>query len=91
MLCTKQAAIGTASNVAFYNNEEVQNLISMSLQTYDKAERAVYYKKVQEIIHEDAPWVYLAHSTQNLVFRTNVKGYVLNPTDRKFFYPVWME
>jgi len=85
------AAIGTASNVAFYNNEEVQNLISMSLQTYDKAERAVYYKKVQEIIHEDAPWVYLAHSTQNLVFRTNVKGYVLNPTDRKFFYPVWME
>jgi len=58
---------------------------------YDEEKRATYYKKAQEMIHEDAGWVYLAHSTQNIVFRTNVKGYVLNPTSRKFFYPVWIE
>lgn len=85
------ATMGTATNVAFYNNKEVQNLISKALLTYDKAERAEYYKEVQEIIHEDAPWVFLAHSTQNVVFRANVKGYALNPTSRKFFYPVWVE
>jgi len=39
----------------------------------------------------DAPFVYLAHATQNMVFRSNVKGYVLNPTERKFFYPVDIE
>jgi len=85
------AAIGTASNHAFYNNEEVQKLISKSLETYDKAERAEYYKKVQEIIHEDAPWVYLAHSNQNLVFSASVHDFVLYPTSRMFFYPVWIE
>jgi len=85
------AAIGTASNVAFYNNEEVQNLISKSLRTYDKAERAEYYKKVQEIIHEDAPWVYLAHALQSMVFRKNVNGFVLSPISYFFFYPVWLE
>ena len=85
------AAIGTAGNRAFYNNEEVQNLISKSLQTYDKAERAEYYKKVQEIIHEDAPWVYIAHANQNLVFSTTVHDFVISPTSRMFFYPVWIE
>ena len=48
-------------------------------------------EKAQEMIHEEAGWVYLAHSTQNIVFRANVKGYVLNPTSRKFFYPVSVE
>ncbi len=84
-------SIGTAGNYAFYNNEENQELLSAALATYDEEKRAAYYKKAQEMIHEDAGWVYLAHSTQNVVFRTNVKGYVLNPTSRKFFYPVWIE
>jgi len=85
------AAIGTASNVAFYNNEEIQNLISKALETYDENERAEYYKKVQKMIHEDAPWVYLAHSNQNLVFSATVHNFVLYPTSRMFFYPVWIE
>jgi ABC-type transport system substrate-binding protein len=84
-------AIGTATNSAFYTNEEAQDLISKALQTYDEGERAQYYKKVQEIIHEDAPWVFLAHSNQNLVFRANVHGFVLYPTSRMFFYPIWIE
>ena len=46
---------------------------------------------IKELIHEDAPFVYLAHATQNIVFRSNVKGYTLNPTERKFFYPVDIE
>jgi peptide/nickel transport system substrate-binding protein len=85
------ASIGAAGNVAFYNNEEVQELLTKAVRTYDVDERAKYYKQAQEIIHEDAPWVYLAHSNQNLVFRANVKGYVINPTSRKFFYPVSVE
>jgi len=84
-------SIGAAGNYAFYNNEENQELLSAALATYDEEKRAAYYKKAQEMIHEDAGWVYLAHSTQNIVFRANVKGYVLNPTSRKFFYPVTVE
>jgi len=85
------AAIGTSSNHAFYNNQEVQDLISRSLQTYNKDERAEYYKKAQEIIHEDAAWVFIAHANQNLVFNVNVHNFILSPTSRMFFYPVWVE
>ena len=82
--------IGTALNVAFYNNTEVQDKLSAALQTYDVDERAQLYKEAQVIIHEDAPFVYLAHANQNLVFTKNVQGFVLNPTARYFFYPVDM-
>ena len=83
-----KSTIGTAGNVAFYNNTEVQDLLTAALQTYDTAERARLYKEAQVIIHEDAPFVYLAHANQNLIFTKNVIGFVLNPTARYFFYPV---
>jgi ABC-type transport system substrate-binding protein len=83
-----QCTLGTAGNVAFYNNTEVQDLLSAALQTYDNNERARLYKEAQVIIHEDAPFVYLAHANQNMVFTKNVQGFVLNPTGRYFFYPV---
>ena len=84
-------SIGTAGNYGFYNDEKAQDLLSKALQTYDESKRAEYYQKVQEMIHEAAPWVYLAHSNQNVVFRKNVQGYVLHPTSRKFFYLVGIE
>jgi peptide/nickel transport system substrate-binding protein len=84
-------SIGAAGNVAFYNNETVQDLFTEALRTYDTTERANYYEQAQEIMHEDAPFVYLAHANQSLAFRSNVHGYVLHPTSRTFFYPVWIE
>jgi len=83
-----QCTLGTAGNVAFYNNSELQSLLSDALQTYDTTERANLYEQAQVILHEDAPFVYLAYANQNLVFTKNVQGFVLNPTARYFFYPV---
>ncbi len=85
------SSIGTAGNMAFYTNNTNQELLSAALATYDEEKRAAYYKKAQEMIHEDAGFVYLAHATQTVAFRVNVQGYVLHPTSRKFFYPVWIE
>lgn len=85
------ASIGTAGNYAFYTNNTNQAFLSAALATYDSEKRAEYYKKAQEMIHEDAGWVYLAHSLQTVAFRANVQGYDLHPTSRKFFYPVSIE
>ena len=88
---TNSTSIGTAANFAFYINEQAQELLSKALVTYDEEERATYYREVQEMIHEDAGWVYLAHETLNMVVWNNIKGFVPNPTGRLFFYPVWIE
>ena len=88
---TNSASIGMAQNRAFYINDVVQELLSPALATYDDEKRAPYYKKIQEMVHEDAGWVYLFHLTQNVVFRNNIKGFILNPISMVFFYPVWVE
>jgi len=85
------ANIGAAGNYSFILREELQDALTAAVRTYDVDERARYYKLAQEMIHEDAGWVYIAHANQNLAFRKNVKGYGLHPTSRKFFYPVTME
>ncbi|GAJ20470.1 unnamed protein product [marine sediment metagenome] len=84
-------SLGTAGNYAFYTNNTSQAFLSAALGTYDSEKRAEYYKKSQEMIHEDAGWVYLAHSMQTVAFRINVQGYDLHPTSRKFFYPISIE
>ena len=84
-------SLGTAMNFGFYNDEGAQFLLTQALRTYDVEERAEYYRIVQQMLHEAAPFVYLAHSNQTVAFRKNVQGYTLHPTSRKFFYPVWIE
>ncbi|MBN2396607.1 MAG: ABC transporter substrate-binding protein [Candidatus Atribacteria bacterium] len=86
-----RASIGMAQNRAFYINEDVQGLLSAALATYDDEKRTIYYKKIQKMVHEDAAWVYLFHLTQNIVFKNNIKGFILSPISLLFFYPVWVE
>lgn len=81
------ASIGSAGNFGFYADMKAQELLTAALRTFDTEERARHYRKVQEMIRESANWVYLAHANQNLAFRRGVKGYVMHPTSRKFFYP----
>jgi len=88
---SNRASIGIAQNRAFYMNNKVDKLLSLALTTYDNQRRAAYYKEIQEIIHEDAAWVYLFHSTQNVVFKKNINGFVLNPLSMLYFYPVFIE
>ena len=88
---TNGASIGVAGNLAFYINDKAQELLSAAVATYDDKKREVYYQKSQEMIHEDAGWVYLVHSTQNVVFKNNIKGFILSPVGREYFYPVWVE
>jgi ABC-type transport system substrate-binding protein len=84
-------SIGTAGNYGFYNNMECQDLLTKALRTYDVQKRAELYKKAQVMIHDSANWVYIAHANQSLVFQKNVKGFVMHPTSRYFFYPVSMQ
>ena len=88
---SNRASIGMAQNRAFYMNDRIDKLLYLALTTYNNQQRAKYYKEIQEIIHEDAAWVYLFHSTQNVVFKKNIKGFVLNPLNMLFFYPVYIE
>jgi peptide/nickel transport system substrate-binding protein len=86
-----KATVGTAGNIGFKKNAEFQDYCDRALATYDQNERASLYEKANAVLVDQCSHVFIAHSDQNLGFLATVHGYIIHPTSRKFFYPVWVE
>lgn len=69
-----------ANNNAHYSNDELHEILIEAQTNPDQAKRVELYKKAQEIIHEDAPWVPLVHSTPLLAAHKDVMNYLPHPT-----------
>ena len=83
--------VGSAGNYGFKKNAQIQDLLDRALMTYDQSERAALYEEANALLVEQCSHVFIAHADQNLAFLASVKGYIIHPTSRKFFYPVWIE
>ncbi len=70
----------SSGNVSFYKNEEVDSKLMEAQSNPNKEERIALYKEVQQIIHDDAPWVPLVHSTPPIAAKKTVTGFVPHPT-----------
>ena len=69
-----------SNNYAYYTNDEVHKLLIAAQSEVDENKRIELYKQAQEIIHDDAPWVPLAHSTPLLAAKAGVKDFFPHPT-----------
>ncbi len=67
-------------NSGYYSNEEVDALLEAARVETDQAERARLYKEMQEIVQEDAPWVFVANWKQNAVTSDAVANFALEPS-----------
>ncbi|WML57392.1 ABC transporter substrate-binding protein [Neobacillus sp. PS2-9] len=72
-------AIG-ANNYSRYSSDPLHDLLIQAQQGTDQEKRNELYKKAQEIIHEDAPWVPLLHSKPLSAASKDVVGYIPHPT-----------
>ncbi|MGC1122184.1 MAG: ABC transporter substrate-binding protein [Candidatus Methanofastidiosia archaeon] len=86
-----KATVGSAGNIGFKKNPEFQDLLNRALLTFDQDERAALYEQANALLVDQCSHVFIAHADQNLAFLSTVHGYVIHPTSRKFFYPVWVE
>jgi peptide/nickel transport system substrate-binding protein len=66
-------------NSSYYSNPEVDELLDAARVSTDQEERAALYKKVQEIAHEDAAWLFVANWKQNAVVTSAVEDFELQP------------
>ncbi|WP_205174701.1 ABC transporter substrate-binding protein [Bacillus pakistanensis] len=69
-----------SNNYTYYSNDELHKLLIEAQSEVDEEKRKELYKKAQEIIHADAPWVPLAHSTPLLAGKENIKNFYPHPT-----------
>jgi peptide/nickel transport system substrate-binding protein len=69
-----------SNNYSYYSNDELHDILIEAQSTADQATRNELYKEAQEIIHEDAPWIPLVHTTPLMAGKANVEGFVPHPT-----------
>jgi dipeptide transport system substrate-binding protein len=67
------------NNIPKWCNKEFQEVVSKAVQITDQAERAKLYKRAQEIVAAEVPWVNIAHSTVFEPIRKTVTGYKVSP------------
>ena len=80
-----------SNNYAYYSNDKVHELLIAAQTETDENVRIDLYKQAQEIIHDDAPWAPLAHSTPLLAGKSTVKGYKPHPTGSEVLSNVSIE
>ena len=69
-----------SNNYTYYENQELHDILIEAQTEVDEDVRNELYGTAQEIIHEDAPWVPLAHSTPLLAGGKNVINFKAHPT-----------
>ena len=67
-------------NSGYYSNPEVDRLLERARTATDRGERARLYREVQEIVYEDAPWVFVANWKQNAVAISELENFKLQPS-----------
>jgi peptide/nickel transport system substrate-binding protein/oligopeptide transport system substrate-binding protein len=71
--------LGPAGNRTRYVNKEVDTLIERGQNSLNEKERNNFYKKAEEIIIQDMPWVSFWHRTDFLIKQPWIKGYKVYP------------
>jgi dipeptide transport system substrate-binding protein len=66
-------------------NKDFESLVQQAAATSDHAGRVKLYEQAQVVMHEQAPFVFIAHSVVFTPMRKNVEGYVMSPFGRVQF------
>ena len=66
-------------NSSYYSNPEVDALLDQARVSTDPEERGELYRQVQALVHEDAPWLFVANWKQNAVVTSAVDQFELQP------------
>lgn len=69
-----------SNNYTYYENDELHDILIAAQTEVDEDKRNELYAKAQEIVHADAPWVPLAHSTPLLAGSADITGFKAHPT-----------
>jgi peptide/nickel transport system substrate-binding protein len=70
---------GMAGNRAFYSNSKVDTLVRKAASETVQTERVKLYKQAQDIVVQEAPYVYLYQKNVQIALRDSVIGFVFNP------------
>jgi dipeptide transport system substrate-binding protein len=81
-------AVKGGGNISRWCNKDFEDQIQKGKGTPKQADRAKFYEKAQDIAHEEAPQIPIAHSIRYTPVRKEVMGFKMDPTAHHYFNKV---
>ncbi|GLS23298.1 ABC transporter substrate-binding protein [Labrys miyagiensis] len=75
-----------SQNYPRWCNKDYNDLLEKGRASFDNAERVKIYQQMQQITHDEVPYLNVAHSLVFNVTRSNVVGYKVSPLGRAEFH-----
>lgn len=82
---------GAPGNRTFWSNERVDELLDLGRRTEDPDQRLEFYLEAQEIIREEAPWIFLLITIEDNGLRDYVAGFEPHPAGHHRLYNVTLD
>jgi ABC-type transport system substrate-binding protein len=82
---------GRAGNVAFFKSPVIDALLEEAVTIRDPGQRLLRYRKIEELIVQEAPWVFLYHSVKSTAVRNAVHGFRPRPFGSELYKHCWVE
>lgn len=79
---------GKGPNFMFYGNNEVDRLILEGRRLPDSKERMDVYRKAQEIINSDSPWIYVCYGENLMATNKYVENFDMSPMYAQYLYKI---
>jgi ABC-type transport system substrate-binding protein len=68
-------------NVSHFNTPRVEELAARARGTFDETQRATMYKEIQQIVWDEAPWLFGYNQKSIVGSRKNVQGWAMLPQE----------
>ncbi len=78
-------------NLGKYDNKEVLRLMLEAKRITNSEKRLEAYMKIQRLIVDDVPWLFLYHNKTPYIYRENVKNVKLSPLSKIRFDDIFLD
>ena len=73
-------------NLGFYQSEALDDLLEAARTTTELEARQDLYAEALQLIHDEAPWLFLHSESQVTAIRSDVEGFIVHPAERYLGY-----
>lgn len=82
---------GRSGNTAFFKSPLIDQMLDRALAMRNPIERLAYYREIEKLIVEEAPWVFLYHSIRFTATQPWLHGYRTRPMGAPRLKDCWLE
>jgi ABC-type transport system substrate-binding protein len=80
-----------STNDSFYKNPELDTLLDAARKETDESRRTELYRRAEQILYDDAPWIWDYHRRWIEVTQPYVRDYEPHPIWRRDYTSAWLD